>query len=79
MARTRRRSASLPPMAEWMRGLTSVEQRLALLAAALGVPGLVVNDNLTQEQCSNNHRIVEAVAPWVGINQTPSGAASRPS
>lgn len=59
---------SLPPTAEQMRGLESVEQRLALLAAALGVPALVVNANLTKEQCSNFHRIVEAIAAWIGIS-----------
>ena len=59
---------SLPETAEQMRGLENVDQRLALLAAALGVPALVVNGNLTKEQCSNFHRIVEAIAPWIGIN-----------
>jgi len=62
-----RYEVSLPSTAEQLREACSVDQRLALLAAALGVPALVVNADLTLEQCSNFHRIIEAIAPYLGV------------
>jgi energy-coupling factor transporter ATP-binding protein EcfA2 len=58
---------SLPTRGKDMCNVGSIEERLRLLAAALGVPALVVNADLTLDQCGDFHRIVEAIAPWLGV------------